>query len=72
MADNGFLNELLGIEKLRVTSTEIDGKERITLSVESIEEVASCAECGQLSLQVMDYVKSRSSATCHLVNGAVI
>ena len=52
MADNAFLTELLGIDKLRVTGSEIEGAEQITLSVESIEEVASCPECGQLSLTV--------------------
>ena len=52
MADKAFLTELLGIDKLRVIGTEIEGAEQITLSVESIEEVASCPECGQLSLTV--------------------
>lgn len=41
MAHTDFLSELLGIEKLRVTGTEIDGAEQITLFVESIAEVAS-------------------------------
>lgn len=52
MADNAILTELLGIDKLRVISTEIEGAEQVTLSVESIEEVASCPECGRLSLTV--------------------
>lgn len=52
MAQHDFLNELLGIEKLRVTGSEIHDPKQITLFVESIEEVAVCPECGQLSLQV--------------------
>ena len=52
MEDNGFLKELLGIDKLRVTGSEIESAEQIPLSVESIEEVVSYPECGQLSLKV--------------------
>lgn len=51
MTRNNFVDELLGIEKLRVLRTEINDAEQITLFVESIEEVAVCPECGQLSLQ---------------------
>ena len=52
MAYSDLLSEMLGIDKLRVTRTEIDSAEQITLFVESIEEVAVCPECKQLSLQV--------------------
>jgi transposase len=52
MADDKFLNELLGLKKLNVTGTKIDSDEQITLVVESVEEVGICSECGQLSLQV--------------------
>ncbi len=51
MAHDKFLNELLGIKKLNVTSTKVEGDEQITLVVESIEEAGICPECGQLSLQ---------------------
>lgn len=52
MAYSDLLSELLGIDKLRVMRTEIDSAEQITLFVESVEEVAVCPECKQLSLQV--------------------
>jgi transposase len=52
MAQDELWSELLGIDKLRVTHAEIVGAEQITLFVESLEEVAICPECGQLSLQV--------------------
>jgi hypothetical protein len=46
------LTELLVIDKIRVTGSEIEGAEQITISEESIEEVASCPECGRLSLAI--------------------
>jgi transposase len=46
------LSELLGIDKLRVTRTEIIGAEQIKLFVESVEEVGICPECRQISLQI--------------------
>jgi len=52
MDNHDFLSELLGIDKLRVTYTKISGAEQIKLFVESIEEVAVCPECKQLSMQV--------------------
>ena len=52
MAYSDLLSELLGIDKLRVIRTEIDSAEQITLFVESVEEVAVCPECKQLSLQI--------------------
>ena len=52
MVNNDFLNELLGIDKLRVTDIRISGAEQITLYVESIEEAAICPECNRGSLKV--------------------
>lgn len=51
MIQNDFVDELLGIKKLHVMHTEINGAEQITLFVESIEEAAVCPECGELSIQ---------------------
>ena len=52
MENRDFLSELLGINKLRVTNTEINGQEQIILFVESIEEVGICPECRQISMQI--------------------
>lgn len=52
MSNQGFLSELLGIDKLRVTGTEIRGAEQVQLFVESVEEAGICPECRQISLQV--------------------
>jgi transposase len=52
MSNQEFLSELLGIGKLRVTSTEFTGIEQIKLVVESIEEAGICPECRQISIQV--------------------
>jgi transposase len=47
-----FLNELLGIDKLRVTGTEISGSEQIKLFVESVEEAGICPGCRKISIQI--------------------
>jgi transposase len=52
MGNRDFLTELLGIEKLRVTGTEINGAEQIKLFVENVEEAAVCPACRQISIQV--------------------
>jgi transposase len=52
MSNQTFLSELLGIDKLRVTGTEISGGEQIKLFVESVEEAGVCPECRQISIQV--------------------
>jgi transposase len=52
MNSDEFLSELLGIDKLRVTRTEISGAEQIKLFVESIEEAGICPECRQISIQI--------------------
>jgi transposase len=54
MDTNELLNQLLGIEKLRVVRSEIVGEGQINLYVESSLPVASCPECGQISEQVHD------------------
>jgi transposase len=52
MGNPDFLSELLGIDKLRVTGTEISGAEQIKLFVESVEEAGICPECRKISIQV--------------------
>ena len=52
MSSDDFLSELLGIDKLRVTRTEIDGAEQIQLYVESVEQAAVCPGCRQISILV--------------------
>lgn len=52
MNNNGILNEILGIDKLRVTQAEIAGPERITPFVESTIAFGCCPDCGQVSAQV--------------------
>jgi transposase len=54
MDNNKLLNELLGIEKLRVVRSEFEGDGQINLYVESSLPVASCPECGQISERVHD------------------
>ena len=51
MNNQDFLSELLGIAKLRVTSTEFTGVEQIKLVVESIEEAGLCPDCHQIRIQ---------------------
>ena len=54
METNELLNQLLGIEQLRVVRSEIIGEGQIHIYVESSLPVASCPECGQISEQVHD------------------
>lgn len=54
MNHTDLLNQLLGIEKLRVTDSEFVAVEQLHLFVESTLALAICPECGQVSEQVHD------------------
>jgi transposase len=54
MNNNDFVNKLLNLDKVQVTQTEFAGDDRITLFVESTQEIAICPECGQASSSVHD------------------
>jgi transposase len=55
MNENHFLHKLLGIEKLRITQSDIIEEERLNLKVESSLAVAGCPDCNQISEQVHDF-----------------
>ena len=54
MNNNDLLEQLLGIEKLRIVKSDIVGEGQINLHIESRLPVASCPDCGQISEQVHD------------------
>jgi len=54
MNNNGFLNELLNLEKLQVTEAEFSGAEQVTLFVESTLSAGICPNCNQVSTKVHD------------------
>ena len=54
MNNNELLNQLVGIQKLRVMKSEFIGEEQLHLEVVSTVSIASCPECGQVSDQIHD------------------
>lgn len=54
MNNNDFVNKLLNLDKVQVRQTEFAGDDRITLFVESTQEIAICPECRQASSSVHD------------------
>ena len=54
MNNNEFVNKLLNLDKVQVTQTEFAGDERVTLFVESTNEIAICPECRQASNSLHD------------------
>jgi transposase len=60
MENNELLNELLGINKLRVIGSEIVNVEEIKFEVESIEEAAICPECHEISIKVHGFCEEQS------------
>jgi transposase len=54
MDENQILTQLLGINKLEVTGSTFVGNDEIYLHVEPALKVASCPECGEISLHEHD------------------
>ena len=60
MENNELLNELLGINKLRVIGSEIVNVEEIKFEVESIEEAAICPECHEISSKIHGFCEEQA------------
>jgi transposase len=59
MDENQLLTQVLGIEKLEVSGSKIEGAEEIYLNVEPMLKVGICPDCNEISLHEHDRGKEQ-------------